>query len=731
MATDKKVKAEKLVKPPKQFKKPIPPKKLEKKYLKFLENPADKEFFKSCFNLEGENAVFKHELGSGDIKKLKALLKAIKENRKLAIKIVPLTVAALVAAAFFVFFTMFMNPLLERALESGLEALFEARTEVDNFKLDLLKFRVGIRSITVANRDEPMKNLFQIGRMEFRMKPQAVLRGKIYIEEIRTDGLLFNTDRKTSGALPARPSKVKPPKPPKEPMPPMVDLQNFDAMGLLNREFDKLNTPKAYDTAVAFYNDTYGKYKGEVELVQTRTTELQSRGQQLIANAQSLSSIDYRNPQEILRVRDFITEITTMTDTVQAMANEANGLVTGIQTDIKSAEALVKTAQNSITDDLNHLKSYLDLGSGSAFAALEPSIREILTDTSEKYLDYGLRALEILEKLKASQETKAKSEPKPPKVKKVVFKGRDVIFPTRSYPKFYLGIFATDFTLNEWRYAVDLRGVSSNPDLSGAPVSLALSLDEVNASLSREARFKGQADFRTAAAERFAAEVSGAGFPVSLGDQLSQAGINGFKGDAVFSVGLSGRTDGDVAGNGNMSINKAQLVDPRGTLAQAVDTAVREVGEIRLGAQYKHHVAGKDEFSISTNIGDLIKNALEKIVRAYAQQAAAELERALREKIASYIDGRFVSQEELDLLFQVVKGDKAAMDKLKTTLDGRKNEFEQKIRGAADQAVQQVKEEAKQQAEQAVKDVLQGQTPSAPSLPNLPSLPGLPGFPRR
>jgi hypothetical protein len=104
---------------------------------------------------------------------------------------------------------------LERALEAALEAVFDARSDVDNFKLRLLGFSVGIDRLTVADRDDPMRNLFQTDRLRFRLRPQAVLQGKVYIEEIRADSMLFGTERTVSGALPGKPGKVKPPKPPK------------------------------------------------------------------------------------------------------------------------------------------------------------------------------------------------------------------------------------------------------------------------------------------------------------------------------------------------------------------------------------------------------------------------------------------------------------------------------------------------------------------------------------
>ncbi|MDR1899790.1 MAG: hypothetical protein LBQ55_07275 [Treponema sp.] len=698
---------------PGPFKKPLPEKGLEKRFLKYLQQPDDRKFFASCFEKRDGMMVFREEPEVKTVKRVKALLKEIKKNRKGPVKFLPLTAAAIVVVGLVFFFTVLMNPLLEGAMEKGLEALFEARVEVDNFNLNLLRFRVGIGRIAVANRDSPMKNLFETGRLEFRLKPEAVLRGKIYIEEIRADALRFGTDRKVSGTLPARPPKAKKPKPPKPEAPPLVDLKNFDAMGLLNREYDKLSSPKAYDTAVAAYNESAAKWNGEVGAVQARVAELRN-------SAQPLLNLRTDNLRDVQAVMGTVQEITAMVNTVQSAVDDANRIVGGLQDDIAAAVALEQTARTAITDDFNHLKSYLNFGSGAAFDALEPSVREILSDTAEQYLDYGLRALEVLEKLKAEAAAKPKTE-KPKKEPRVVFKGRDVNFPTRAYPKFFLGVMASDFTLSGWNWGFDLRGVSSNPDISGVPVTLALSAAEA---AGRNVGFKGSADFRTAAAERFGAAVSGGGFPVSLGDQLAQAGIQGFRGDVAFSLDFSGKTDGGVSGGGKVAVENARLVDPAGTLAEAVDAAIRQAKALSLGINYEHRPSGSDEFSVTTNIAELIKDALRRIVEAYAAKAADELERVLREKIAQYIDGKFVSKEELDALFRIARGDKSAVDQLKNSLENKKNEFEQRIRNAAGEAVDQAKQEAQRQADQAVQDVLQGKTPSLQT----PSLPGLPGL---
>jgi uncharacterized protein (TIGR03545 family) len=693
--------------------KPIKKKHFEKRYVNYIEHAADREFFISCFGEREDAYVLRGELTKASRKKLKALLKSIKQNRKGALKFAPLVFAGAVAAALVVFFTVFANPLLEMALEKGLEAIFEARCEVDNFRLSLLRFRIALGGVAVANRDSPMTNLFQMGRAEIRLRPAAVLRGKVYIEEIRADTIRFGTARTISGALPGRPAKAKKEKP-KSDAPPLVDLKNFDAAALLDREYDKLKTPKLYDLAINAYNETLAIWQGQVELAKTRT-------EQLRASAQPLLNLNVNNIRDLETVTRTVQDINTVVTTAQTAADDLTGMVNGIGDDINTARGLEQSARTAITDDINHFKSYINPGSGAAFAALEPSIRELLSDTAERYLDYGLRGLEALEKLKAMSAAAPKSE-KPKKEPKVVFRGRDVIFPTTSYPRFYLGILASDFTLDAWNWAFDLRDISSDPDLTGKPVTLALGLTGEGAAPGRAVDFKGSADFRTAAVERFSAALNAAGFPVSLENRLAQAGIGGFSGTSAFQVNLTGRVDGGVSGGGGVRVGQARLLNPVGTLAEAVDTAIRQADSIDLGIQYSHWVDRDDEFKITTNIADLIAGAMESIVKAYAQKAMDEIERLLRARIGQYIDGKLVSSEELERLFQAARGDKTAVDGLKNSLNNKKTEFERRLNAAVDQA----KEEAKQQGQQAIQDALQGKQPSpqTPSLPGLPSLPG-------
>ena len=706
-------------KAPGSLKKPIEENRFQKRYVNAIEHPGDKTFFTECFEKQGENYVIRNNLSVEDVKKIKVILKWVNKNRKGAIKVVPLLFAGAVVAALILFFAIFANPLLGRAMELGLESAFEGKSDVRGFHLSLIKFSINIKSVTVANRDAPMTNLFELGKIAIRLRPAAVLRGKVYIEEIRADNIQFGTERKTSGALPARPPKEKPVKEKTESEgPPMIDLANFDAMGLLNQEYDKLSTPKLYDEAINTYNETLTKWQGQVDATKAKAEEIKTLSQPLM-------NLNTSSIRDINTIRTTVQDINKMVTTVQSAADDAGKMVSGLEADINTARQLEQNARNALTNDINYLKSFIDLGGGAAFAALEPYIRDILSDSANQYLDYGLMALEALEKVKGMSESKPKEE-KPKKEKKVkqpAFKGCDVPFPVRSYPQFYLGTLASSITQGSWKGAFDLSNVSSDPELTwiqtNKPILLTLEITEVGGGLQRRVDFNGKADFRANPPEKFNAVATASSFPVSLGDQLSKAGINGFTGNSDFSVSMIGHNDDSVSAKGDIKITQARLIDPKGTIAEAAATAVSEAERIDIGIQYTHRVNENDTFKITTNIADLIAQVLKRTAEAYAKKAMDEIEKALRDRISQYIDGRFASKEDIDALLRVARGDKAAMDQVKNSLDNKKNEFEQRLKNMGDAAMN----EAASQAQQAGKDLLQGNAPSMPSAPSLPSNP--------
>ncbi|MCL2229799.1 MAG: hypothetical protein FWC01_01760 [Treponema sp.] len=675
------------VKIPGAFKKPIKKRKFVARYEKLIEHPEDRKFFVSCFEEQEEFFSVRQNLSKENIKRLKSLYKVIKSNRKGDVRIVPILFASAIVAAIVFFFTIFANPLLERAMEMGLEAAFEAKSDVDNFRLSLIRFEISMSGVTVANRDSPMTNLFQLGRTEIILRPQAILRGKIYIESIRAQTIRFGTPRTVSGyiGIPPRTAAQRAPKPP---APPLIDLQNFDAMGLLNQEFERLRTPKLYDIAINAYNETSTKWRNQVE---TTTANVQN----VRASAAPLINLNTSNLRDPAVIASTARDIEAAISSVQTAANDVNRIISGLEADINMARDLESTARSSITDDLNLLKSYIDLGSGEAFRAIEPFIREILSDSAQMYINYGLMALDALGSIQRLASNIPKSE-KPKKAER--FKGRTVHYPTVTYPAFYLGVMASDFTIDSWNWSFDLRDVTSHPNWISRPVTLKLGMTETAGSLRRNVAFDGSANFRSDASQLFSADVRGSGFPVNLETELGNIGINGFRGQTDFSVNASGFPGGGFSAGGNVAITEASVTNPNGTLAQAIDTAVRETDRVNLGIQFSNN-----DFSLTTNIGDLILLAIRRTAEAYARNAIADLERALRQKIDEYIDGRFDSRETIDALLRTARGDRTVIDQTRNALNAKLNELNQRVQQAVQENVQAVQQAGQQAIDDATR----------------------------
>jgi uncharacterized protein (TIGR03545 family) len=673
-------------KAPALFRKPIKEKQFQSRFLKYIELPPDRAFLESCFTLNDGIYTFTAELDAGNLKKLKALAKAIKANRKLSLRLLPLLAAAAVLTGGFFFFTLFMNPLLENLLERGLENIFEARVRIDGFRLSLVRLSVGMQRAVIADRDNPMFNLIELGRTGITLNPRAVFRGKIHVEEIRADSLAFGTARSSSGALPERPARPRAARPERE-MPPLVDLSRFDPAALLNRELDRLQSLKLYDQAAAFCGETLAAWRSRVEEGRRQAGELQAAAQPFITF--DLNSINIRDPASLEQARQLAENARTMAGTLRSSADMANSIVAGLRQDLQEARRLEGEARAAVSSDLAHLGSYLDFQGGGYRELLDPVIGDILTGTAWQYIHYGQRALESLEQLKELQARL------PQKQKKPSFRGRTVNFPTRQYPFFYLGVMASDFILDGWHWAFELRNPSSDPDLTGLPVTLRLSLDE-EGSYGRNAALNAAADFRSSAEERFTVRLEGGGFPVDITEIPAAAGIGGFEGRADFSVEAQGLRDGSAAAAGRVALRDGVVRDPAGTVAGALAEAVAQVSPVNLELQYLHPVSGSDNFTIDTNLGSLIAEALRRTVRAYAEQARVKLEETLRGYIAAYTQGKILP-EDLDSLLALAEGDRTALTLLQGRLEERLAAIESRIRGAAGQAL----DEARAQAEAA------------------------------
>lgn len=102
---------------------------------------------------------------------------------------------------------VFINMIVKGAIVKAGEAIFGAKTEIGKVKVDLFKRKVLFEKISVGDKKNEFKNLFEIEQINFAFKILPLLSKKVIIDNIDVSNLLLNSDRKTSGFLPPKKTK--------------------------------------------------------------------------------------------------------------------------------------------------------------------------------------------------------------------------------------------------------------------------------------------------------------------------------------------------------------------------------------------------------------------------------------------------------------------------------------------------------------------------------------------
>ena len=94
--------------------------------------------------------------------------------------------------------------LAEKAIETAGTRAVGAKVDVAKADVTLFPAGIVIHGLEVTDADRPMTNAVAVKRLNAAIELPPVLRRKIIVNDLRVEGLAFNTPRKRSGALPGR-----------------------------------------------------------------------------------------------------------------------------------------------------------------------------------------------------------------------------------------------------------------------------------------------------------------------------------------------------------------------------------------------------------------------------------------------------------------------------------------------------------------------------------------------
>ncbi|HEY8271516.1 MAG TPA: TIGR03545 family protein [Pseudobdellovibrionaceae bacterium] len=124
----------------------------------------------------------------------------------------------IICALTFIYFHFFFDFNLRKAFEWAGYKSVGAEVNIANLETSFFKASLRIQGIEITDAEKPLQNTIEIGDIRWGMSWDALLRGKILVNEAMIENIQFNTSRKYAG-------RVAPPEPPPKPGPGMLEKE--------------------------------------------------------------------------------------------------------------------------------------------------------------------------------------------------------------------------------------------------------------------------------------------------------------------------------------------------------------------------------------------------------------------------------------------------------------------------------------------------------------------------
>ncbi len=568
---------------------------------------------------------------------------------------------AVVLGGIAVFYAFVMDGLTARVMEKSLEKLFKARAEVSGVDISLISGRAKIGRICVADADNPMYNLFELGNMELDMPVRALLMQRFVIEEASVKDISWNTPRKKSGALkearhrrtsqgsapPAvKAEKEAPEKPEEKKAVPEKEkkklLESADIKAVGNDYFEKqkdlFKTPKLAEEAKAKTEELKNKWDpilGDTD-VKLKKAE---------AAAEKIKRID---TSKLKKTADIVAALKTLRDNskeIKSAAKYVKNIKKEFDSDKKAVAKLKKDIKRAKESDWKLVSAQLNVPAGSQFQSFTQDILSGLlykkTGSFAKYIEKGV---DVMAKVKEQEKKKAITKPEKKK-----FKGRDVTFKSMLFPKFHLKHAGISVKKDALALDGELVNFRTSPEKSKNPATFKLAGNESGSGI----KITGIIDNRSPGAEKSKVYFRGSDFPLDdIGEAVPYVKIKTFSG--IYNIDLDYLSAAGKKPEVKLAIrirNMKVTGDERDLVTGIVIDAVRTTPELVI--EGKMIVGGAGKFSSN------LDNVLSKKVKERISAKMAASQKKARAGFDSYMG----------------KYEKEALSKL----DGFKEPYDKKI----------------------------------------------------
>ncbi len=405
--------------------------------------------------------------------------------------IIPLLVFILIL---FTYFHFFFDSNMKSLIEWGGFKALGTEINISKFESSFFKGRVEISKIEITDSLKPQLNSIEISSVRFDLNWDALLRMKIVIEEMATEGIQF-------ASLRTHPGRVAPPEPPAE-GPSFTDQLQGKAVDKLSKDYennvlgDVASFLKSGDINAQLKNlEGTMASKKMAQDMKTKWSAKQIEWNEKIKtlpNEKDLSS--FKTRFEAIKYKDFKSpdELKTAIDQFNSLKSDVDGKVKIVDTtknnlteDLKSVDGDYKNLEKQIKIDVDQIKTRFKIPKLDAGQFAKSLFMQYLTPYTQKLDRYKAIAQKYLPPKYARMLDGKKDEKKVdddsiqphPREKGVTYE-----FPVlKGYPMFWIQTVKISSRSNAQTDYGDINGtiknITSNQRQIGKPTTLNITGD--------------------------------------------------------------------------------------------------------------------------------------------------------------------------------------------------------------------------------------------------------------
>lgn len=660
---EKKVKLLPAKKLPGFYRKKFTEKDFEKKVLKKIYIEADKKLVGSQFKKEKDKKgreflAFDRsaKIPKNEFIRCKKIAVDLK-NQKAGIKLVPLLAVVCLFAAIGISVTLFKNIVVKKGLTATMQEIFGAKTDIQKVDLQIFGASLEISGLAQASSESPMKNIFEIDKIDVAFNLTDLLRGKFHAKNIEVSGVAIDTERKTSGELARKPKAKKQ----KE----VVADTKKDSDSIMNAAADQLKkmfesyNPETMLSNIqnelkspAVANSIASDVNAKVEKWKNVPNEYQASIAKLSASVDSLVKTNWENITNAATLKKAISDIETAMNESNSLKKKMSATSRDIKTDTNAVNGYSRQLQNAIKADSSLVDSKISemkklFSADGLKNILTEGVRGIILEKAGKFYPYIDQALTAAMNSKGNSNEAADSKKSAEKTEKKAKKaekstgharsaGRTVYYKKDTVPKLLIeNVVASgyEYKSNELLFKGTATEISSDQNMRGKPAKINADFKVMGkpnkASVTIDAR-------DNSAAPLVLADYSGKGYPVSANAQVfSLSSASDI--DAVLTCKKDGSFT--VGGTLNMNITEIQGMDfEPAKVSGLYKKAVSGIKNLSVGFRVLYSKNGAlnveltDIEKLTRQLVTPVTQALASELNSIASEAQANVAKVLGEK---------------------------------------------------------------------------------------------------